>query len=290
VSERSQDGWFEGKVAVITGGGSGIGLGTAKHLASLGSRVVVADVSPERSVAAAHEITDLGGEALGVPTDVAEESQVMALVAATLGAFGRLDFFDNNAAATGPAIIPHDTDVARMDVAVWDRTMAVNVRGHMLGCKHAVRAMLGRGGGGIVNTSSGSGLHGDMGRTAYGTSKAAIIGLTRYVAVQYGRDGIRCNAIIPRASRPPDAPAPPTPPPGTPPAMPPSVIAAISAPSREVLGRRGLPLDVARAVAFLFSEESSWITGEVLHVDGGAKIAQPWWPVSREAYEAERGQ
>jgi NAD(P)-dependent dehydrogenase (short-subunit alcohol dehydrogenase family) len=149
----------------------------------------------------------------------------------------------------------------------------------MLGCKHAIPHMIRAGGGSIINTSSSSAFRGDMGRTAYGTSKAAIIALSTYVAAQYGPDGIRCNVIVPRAASPER---------GSP-SLPQEVIERIASQRLNVLGRPGTPEDVGRAVAFLASDEAAWITGAVLHVDGGTHAIQPWWSTSRDVYDRELG-
>jgi NAD(P)-dependent dehydrogenase (short-subunit alcohol dehydrogenase family) len=268
---------LDGRVAVVTGAGAGIGRGTATLLAERGAKVVAADIDGGRADATVTAIRESGGDAVAVTADVADEQAVEALMSTAVNAFGRLDILHNNAAITSAGHVMLDTDVARMSVDIWDRTMAVNLRGTMLGCKHAVPHMLRAGGGSIINTSSSSAFRGDMGRTAYGTSKAAIIALTTYVAAQYGRDRVRCNVIVPRASSPE----------ARPPSMPPEVVAHMAQLGLNLLGRTGTPADIGQVVAFLASDEASWITGSVLHVDGGSHALQPWWSVSREVYEQE---
>lgn len=277
---------LDGRVALITGGGAGIGKGTARVLAERGALVAIADIDGGRAEQAAKDIEALGGTAIALRADVAEEADVAAMVAATVAHFGRIDILHNNAAITAAEHVARDLDVANMEVEIWDRTMAVNLRGQMLGCKHAVPHMVAAGRGSIINTSSGSGLRGDMGRTAYGTSKAAIIALTKYVAAQYAPDGVRCNAIIPRASSSDPRPS------STEhraPALPPTVIERMALLRLNVLGRPGTAEDVGRAVAFLASDDASWVTGDVLYVDGGTQAVQPWWSASRDDYEERRG-
>jgi NAD(P)-dependent dehydrogenase (short-subunit alcohol dehydrogenase family) len=179
------------------------------------------------------------------------------MIEAAVENFGGLDILHNNAAAIGAAKPGIDHDVAAIDVDVWDRTMEVNLRGVMLGCKHAIPRMLERGGGSIINTSSGSAERGDLANAAYAVSKGGVNTLTLYVATQYGKQGIRCNAIAPGL--------------------------ILSNPIENFGGERyvamleehhltprvGQPDDIANAVIFLSSDESSFITGQILRVDGG---------------------
>ena len=167
-----QPGRLAGKVAIVTGAASGIGRATALLLAREGAAVVVADVNGAGAAAVAKEIAAAGGRAVSQAADVADEASVVAMVEAAAKHFGGLDVLHNNAAASDPALMSRDGDVADMEIAVFDRTLAVNLRGPMLGCKHAIPRMLVRGGGSIVNTSSASALVGDPVRTAYGASKA----------------------------------------------------------------------------------------------------------------------
>jgi NAD(P)-dependent dehydrogenase (short-subunit alcohol dehydrogenase family) len=256
-------GRLDDKVAIVTGGASGIGRATARALAREGARVVVVDLDGERAAAVAEEIAKAGSEALGRAVDVAEEAQVEAMVAAAVERFGGLDVLHNNAAAIGPAGPGRDVDVVTQQVEVWDRTMAVNLRGVMLGCKHAIPRMLERGGGSIINTSSGSAEHGDLVNTAYATSKGGVNVLTRYVATQYGKRGVRCNAIEPGlilthgVERFGGA----------------AYVAMLE--EHHLTPRVGTPDDVANAVVFLASDESSFITGHILAVDGGILCHAP---------------
>jgi NAD(P)-dependent dehydrogenase (short-subunit alcohol dehydrogenase family) len=249
---------FTGKVAIVTGGGSGIGRATALLLASEGASVTVADIAADPAHAVVDAITANGGAARAQVVDVADPARVEAMVADTVAAFGGLDVLHNNAAALDQNRL--DQDVASMDLATWDRVLAVNLTGPMLGCRYAIPAMLERGAGSIVNTASAAAFYGSTSLLAYGTSKAGLVALTQYVATAYGERGIRCNAVAPGV-----------------------VVAresqeALGGPMGErlsryttshLIGRLGYPEEIARAVAFLASDEASFITGVVLPVDGG---------------------
>ncbi len=256
-------GKLEGKTAIVTGAASGIGRATALAMVSEGAAVVVADldgVAAERVVA---EIADLGGRGLAKETDVSDEASVVAMVEAAVKGFGGLDLLHNNAADSSPEMQSADGEVTGLDVVVWDRALAVNLRGPMLGCKHAIPHMLERGGGVIVNTSSGAGLTGDVVRTAYGVSKAGLDSLTRYVATQYGKRGIRCNSIAPGAISTPSLEA----------NVPPEQIAIYE--RNHLTPRLGRPEDIAATVVFLCSEDADFITGQVVCVDGGMLAHHP---------------
>src|SRR5690554_1388046 len=175
----------EGKVIVISGAQRGVGLATAKRLASGGAKVVIADLP-------GLDLSDSAAQVAHHAVDIADESSVKALMEFALDTFGRIDALDNNAARQGLAA---DTDVLNADPALWDEVFAVNVRGTMLMSKHGIAAMLKSGGGSIVNISSGTALAGHLYQTAYACSKGAINTLTRYIATQYGDQGIRCNTI-----------------------------------------------------------------------------------------------
>ena len=154
-----------GKVAVVTGAASGIGAATAAELSERGMAVLVADINGEAANGQAEAINASGGRALGAQVDVAEEADIQRMITLAVDSFGHLDLLHNNAAATQDSV--NDEDILTMDVAIWDRTMAVNLRGAMLGCKHAIPYMLQTGGGVIVNTSSGAGTLAEPVRVAY---------------------------------------------------------------------------------------------------------------------------
>src|SRR5271155_3217654 len=168
---------LEDKVAIVTGGAGGIGSATARRLASEGARVVVADINlPQAS-----EVADsIGAQTLALAYDAADVASIKDLVEATVRHFGRLDILHNNAAITSAQVQAQDTTVVDIPFEIWDQTLQVNLKSYMAGCKYALPHMLAGGGGAIINTASGSGSHGDLARVAYGTSKAAVINLTRY--------------------------------------------------------------------------------------------------------------
>lgn len=246
--------FLAGKVAIVTGAAGGVGRETSRVLAAAGASVMLADLaaSPVEEVAAALREQGLSVAARAV--DISDEASVKALIDATLKAFGRLDILDNNAASQGQ---PEDRDIVSMSVELWDHIMGVNARGAMLMCKHAVPAMIAGGGGSIVNISSGTSLAGDFFATAYACSKGAVNTLTKYVATQYGAQGIRCNALTLGLVATPALMK----------ALPPPVIEVFR--KHHAAGRIGEPADIAQMVAFLASERAGWITGQVFSIDGG---------------------
>jgi NAD(P)-dependent dehydrogenase (short-subunit alcohol dehydrogenase family) len=263
---------LDGKVAIVTGAGGigNIGAQTARLLAECGARVVLADVDGSGLARTTGELTGLGLPVAGRPTDISDERSVESLIRFTRERYGRLDILDNNAATQGQ---PEDGEVASLSVELWDHIMGVNARGTMLMCKHALPLMISGGGGSIINISSGTSVAGDFFATAYAASKGAINTLTRYVATQYGDRGIRCNALILGLIETP------------------RLQSVMPAPLREVfrehklVQRLGSPLDVARMVAFLASEQSSFITGQLLPVDGGFYAHTPTTVGFRKALE-----
>ena len=257
------EGSLAGRVAIVTGAASGIGRASAIALARAGACVVVADLDATGAGRVAAEIASGGGRARAQQADVSDAGAVAAMVAAAVEGFGGLDILHNNAAASDPAVIGSDGELADLDLAVWERTLAVNLRGPMLGCKYAIPRMLARGGGAIVNTSSASGLTGDLARVAYGVSKAGVDSLTRYVATQYGKRGIRCNSIAPGVIATPALEA----------NIPPQMIAIYE--QSHLTPRLGSPEDIANAVVFLVSDAAGFITGQTLCVDGGLLAHHP---------------
>lgn len=248
---------LSGRVAVITGAGSGIGAATASLLAAQGAAVALVGRRLVAVQAVADRITAAGGTALAVAADVSEEAQVAAMTQRVVAHFGHIDVLHNNAALTNPAVMAADGAITSMDPAVWDRVMAVNVRGPMLCCKHVIPHMLKAGGGSIIMSGSGKGVQGDVGQPAYGASKAALINLTRNIATQYGKQGIRANILIIGLVVTEGALA----------NLPAPALAMLE--SHHLTPRLGQPDQIASVVAFLASEDSAFVTGHSLYVDGG---------------------
>ncbi len=248
-----------GKVAIVTGGGGGIGSAVARRLVAEGARVAVADIFEE----SAKRVADaLGDAAIAVAFDAASADSVKALVDQTVSHFGKLDILHNNAAMTDPVKSAQDTTAVDIPMAVWQEILDVNLTGYLLGCRYAIPHMIANGGGSIVNTASNSGSAGDLARIAYGSTKGAIITLTRYVATQHGSQNIRCNSIAPGVVLTE--------------ALEKTVPGLKEIIKRHILTPEfGTPDDIAALVAFLASDESRYITGENISISGGGLIHQP---------------
>jgi NAD(P)-dependent dehydrogenase (short-subunit alcohol dehydrogenase family) len=252
------------KVAIVTGAASGIGAETAVRLAAEGAATVVADINLAGAQKLVERITAAGNVAAAAQVDLGDERSITAMIAFAVERFGGLDILDNNAADTKLSST-RDVGVEKTDVEVWDALMRINLRGTMLACKAAIPRMRTRGGGSIINMSSGSGLTGALAPTAYGVSKAAIISLTQYVATQHGKEGIRCNAIAPGLI-----------------VTPSTASSYATGPFGEMMLRHhltprlGRPEDIASMVVFLASDESQFVTGQVISVDGGLLSHAPY--------------
>ena len=253
-------GRVEGKVALVTGGASGIGLSTARLLAKENAKVVIGDFNVEGAEEAVQSITDKGGSASAVFLDAAKEESIKEAVEYTVKTYGKIDVLFNNVGLTN---LRKDLDVVNIDLDEWDRLMNVNTKSVLLGCRYAIPYMKEAGGGAIINTASMAAFSSDEIRTAYGASKAAVAHLTKYVATQYGKDNIRCNAVAPGLILTP---------------------AAERNMSSEVLDifkkfnalpYNGEPDDIGYTVLFLASDESKYITGQTIQVEGGHYIANP---------------
>lgn len=250
---------LEGKVAIITGGGGGIGSAVARRFVAEGAKVAVADLFADAAKAAAEP---LGDAAIAIQFDAADPASVEAMVEATVARFGRLDILHNNAAMTDPVKSPQDTDAVTIPIALWDEIIDINLRGYLLGCRYAIPHMIASGGGSIINTASNSGSAGDLARIAYGASKGAIITMTKYVATQHGKQNIRCNSIAPGVVLTE--------------ALSKTVPGLADIIKRHILTPEfGVPDDIAALVAFLASDESRYITGENISISGGGLSHQP---------------
>jgi NAD(P)-dependent dehydrogenase (short-subunit alcohol dehydrogenase family) len=252
---------LKGKTAVVTGGAGGVGRATALAFAREGARVVVADLDGDGAAAVAREVMEASPDtkAIAVRVDVAVEDDVRSLFEKAEGEFGEVNVVFNNAG------IFHDDDVSVLDTseAVWDRVMSVNLKGVFFGCKHGIPAMLRAGGGSLINTSSLVALMGAaVSQCAYTASKGGVLALTREIAVEFARRGIRANALCPGPLNT-------------------ELIAGLfrdeAAKQRRLVhipvGRLGESSEIAEAAVFLASDESSFVTGTEFVVDGGITAA-----------------
>ncbi|HZO50640.1 MAG TPA: SDR family NAD(P)-dependent oxidoreductase [Gaiellaceae bacterium] len=247
-------GRLQGKRAIISGAGMGMGRAAARRFAAEGARVGLLDLDEPAARAVAGEIEAEGGEALVLPADVRVEHQVEAAVRRAVAAWGGLDVVVANA---GVELAGEDDRADRLDLAVWQRTLDVNLTGVFLVCKHGIRALLASGGGAVVCTASPTGLFGCApGFDAYSASKAGVYGLTRVMAADYAREGIRVNAVIPGYTRTPMTEW-----------VTPEEHGALL--KTIPLGRQGEAEEVAAVMVFLASDEAAYVTGAAWAADGG---------------------
>ena len=249
-------GLLQDKVAIITGAGANIGEACAKMLAAQGAKIVVADINVEGADRVAGEINASGGTAFAHAVNLGDEPSIVER-------YGRIDILHNNAANTGAAQMIRDGALTAMEAEVWDAAFDINTRGTMLMTKHVAPHMVAGGGGSIINTSSGVSILGDILNPAYSASKAAVNALTRNTATQFGRGNIRCNAVLPGLVLSPVARAQMT-------------EAQLGMIQRHVLlPRESVADDIAGAVLWLASDLGSFITGQIISVDGGICHHQP---------------
>lgn len=248
---------LEGKVALVTGGASGIGRASALALAAEGAVVTVADLDEEGGGRTVELVAGAGGRAGFVRADMTSAADAEAVVAGVVAAHGRLDCAHNNVGITGAG-----GTVADYPEEEWDRVMAVNLKSVFLSMKYEIPQMVAQGGGAIVNTSSGAGLVGFPGLPAYVTSKHGVIGLTRAAALEYVKSGVRINAVCPGSTRTPmlegfmggD----------------PKIEAMMA--GGQPIGRLARPEEIAAAVVWLCSDAASFVVGHAMAVDGGAVV------------------
>jgi NAD(P)-dependent dehydrogenase (short-subunit alcohol dehydrogenase family) len=244
---------FTDKVALVTGGGGGMGRATSIAFAREGARVLVADLDESASAETVSLVTEAGGVAKAVAVDVASESSVKEMVASALSAFGRLDIAFNNA-----GIHRINTPLVDVDEATWDKVMDINLKGVFFCMKHEIPAMLAAGKGAIVNTSSIGGVVAAPGLSPYIASKHGVVGLTRAAAIDYIAQGIRINCVLPGATYT---------------AMlkdwlhEPAAVQHIK--KQHPIGRWAQAEEIASAVLFLASDDASFVVGHPLLVDGG---------------------
>ncbi len=246
------------KVAVVAGGAGGIGTASSVRLAEEGAAVVVGDLDGDgRAARSPPGSTTPGARAVDVAFDIADEASVSQLIAVALETYGGLDLLHCNAAALQPDIVGRDSDVETVPLDVFDTTIAVNLRGHVLCTRLAIPHLTARGGGAIVYTASAAAFIGEPVRPSYAIAKSGITALARHVASRWGKENIRANAVAPGLIMTAAVAA------GT---MAGHVLASV--PST----RLGEPEDIAAAVAFLLSDDAAWINGQVLSVDGGGTM------------------
>jgi NAD(P)-dependent dehydrogenase (short-subunit alcohol dehydrogenase family) len=250
---------LDSKVAVITGAGSGMGRVAAQMFAAEGARVVVAEFAADAGEETVRQVTDAGGEASFVKTDVSREEDARTMVDHAVERFGRIDVLYNNA-----GIMPEaDHSVTDTEVVVWDQVMAVNLRGVFLGCKYAIPRMVEQGSGSIINISSFVAILGcSVPQDAYTASKGAVLSLTRSLAVQFGPKGVRSNAICPG--------------PIETPLLMDWLLKDEAAKqlrlARNPTGRFGKPEEIVNAAIYLASDESRWTNGAHFVIDGGITV------------------
>lgn len=256
------------KVAVITGAGSGIGRASAQTFAAQGAKVVVTDLYPDAAERVAHSIKEAGGHAMALKVDVGQEADIKRMIDSTIEAYGRLDVLFNNAVNKNPETA-RDVDFINFNEELFHANMRVNVLGGVLACKHALPHMLEQSHGSIIFTSSTSSIAGEVAQFSYGASKAALNWYVQSIAATFGKRGVRCNAILPGVIR----------------------TAALEGWANDKMVQAfldiqnvpqlGEPEDIANMAVFLASDESRYVNGALMRVDGGMSCTTPMVPVVR---------
>lgn len=262
---------LRGKAVIVTGAASGIGLGSATVLAANGALVLLADINVDgaETAAAALRAEGLHAEAIGV--DMASEDMIAAMVDGAIAKFGKLDALHNNVALLAREVVGRDVRLTELDADIYRQCLDVNMVGAALAAKHAIPHIIAAGGGAIINTASIAGVRGEIVRAVYGSSKAGLIGLSRSIAAQYGKEGVRAVSISPGLI------------------MTPSIAKAITQGQVDrlmrhaLVNRAGKPEDVGNLAAFLIADEGSYLTGIDIVLDGGF-LAH--WPTFAEELES----
>jgi NAD(P)-dependent dehydrogenase (short-subunit alcohol dehydrogenase family) len=250
----------------------GLGAATSRRLASEGAQVVVADINLPYAETVAESIRASGGDAIALRFDLCDEASIRKMIDDTVAHYGKLEVLFNNAADTRPEIQENDLPCMDLSIDIWDRTFHANARGTFIAIKYALPHLIASGSGAIINTSSGAAILGDLARTAYAASKAAVNALTLYVATQYGKDGVTCNVVSPgmvptdnsRANQP-------------------ELIKAVL--RHHLTAELGYPEDIAAMVAHLASTEGRHVTGQLLRIDGGISAAFSHVADNRQQFE-----
>lgn len=253
----------EGKVALITGSTTGLGRGIALRLASEGARIVVNGRNAERGAQVVEEIRQLGSDAIFLKADIGDEGEIRGLIQGAVDHFGKVDTLVNNAAAIDA--IQMDKPCADLPSETFDRIVKVQIYGTFWACKYVLPAMIANGGGNIVNISSNGGWSGVADIFGYCSSKSALAGITQSIALDYGLKGVRCNCVLPGYVR--DGAV------GS--AMFDDPVTGPIFASLVSTGKIGSPADIGAMVAFLTSDDAQYITGQLMHVDGGASARLP---------------